>query len=137
MITGINHLTFAVCDLERSLAFYAGMLGLRPVARWRTGAYLSAGETWIALIVDEQASGRPHPDYTHTAFTVPSQAFASLSNLLRLSGTPIWQENVSEGDSLYVLDPDGHRLEFHVSNLADHLQSFRDKPWEDLQVFDE
>ncbi|HJK95345.1 MAG TPA: VOC family protein, partial [Polyangiaceae bacterium LLY-WYZ-15_(1-7)] len=40
MIRGVNHVTFAVADLERSLAFYEGLLGMRLAARWPRGAYL-------------------------------------------------------------------------------------------------
>lgn len=128
MITGINHLTFAVRDLERSLAFYSQVLGLRPVARWDHGAYLQAGSVWLALINDENAHSRPHPDYTHTALTVRAEEFSLLETRIRASGALIWQENESEGRSLYFLDPDGHRLEIHVTGLAERLGTFEKDP---------
>ena len=53
MIRGVNHVTFAVADLERSLAFYEGLLGMRLAARWPRGAYLRAGTLWVALVVDD------------------------------------------------------------------------------------
>ena len=37
MITGINHVTLAVSDLERSFSFYTAVIGLRPVAKWARG----------------------------------------------------------------------------------------------------
>ena len=49
MLTGLNHLTLAVTDLERSFAFYRDLLGFRPSAIWNTGAYLSLGELWLCL----------------------------------------------------------------------------------------
>ena len=51
-ITGINHLTWAVRDVERSLAFYVGVLGLTRRARFEGGAYLTAGDTWVTLLED-------------------------------------------------------------------------------------
>ncbi len=38
MITGINHATFAVEDLQVSFDFYVKILGCQPVARWSGGA---------------------------------------------------------------------------------------------------
>lgn len=135
MITGINHLTFAVRDLERSLAFYVQVLGLRPVACWDHGAYLQAGSLWVALTVDEQARSGPHPDYTHTALAVRAEDFSGLETRIRASGAAIWQENESEGRSLYFLDPDGHRLEIHVTGLAERLRAFEDEPPVGLKLF--
>jgi hypothetical protein len=49
MIKGLNHITFAVKNLEKSFEFYKDILGLTPVAKWKNGAYFTAGGTWIAL----------------------------------------------------------------------------------------
>ena len=43
MITGINHITLSVRDVDRSYQFYVETLGARPLARWSKGAYLLAG----------------------------------------------------------------------------------------------
>ncbi|HNV68137.1 MAG TPA: VOC family protein [Candidatus Ozemobacteraceae bacterium] len=134
-VTGINHLTFAVRDLDRSLAFYVEVLGLCLVARWQGGAYLRAGAVWIALFVDDAVRSAPHPDYTHTAFGVSSAGFAELAARVLGCGAEVWQQNQSEGASLYVLDPDGHRLELHVGDLEDRVRSLRANPPPGLQVF--
>ncbi|HEX6993995.1 MAG TPA: VOC family protein [Gammaproteobacteria bacterium] len=47
MTTGVNHITFAVSDLQRSLRFYVEVLGCAKVATWNQGAYLRAGETTV------------------------------------------------------------------------------------------
>jgi len=44
------------------------------------------------------------------------------------SGAEVWQENGTEGDSLYCLDPDGHKLETHASDLARWLKADRLDP---------
>ena len=41
-VTGLDHVVFRVADVERSLAFYLGVLGLEPVRveEWRAGTVL-------------------------------------------------------------------------------------------------
>ena len=46
---GINHLTLSVSDLARSFQFYTDVRGLKPMALWSSGAYLTCGPTWAAL----------------------------------------------------------------------------------------
>ncbi len=40
MLDSLNHLTLAVSDLNRSVAFYHELLGLKLHACWDNGAYL-------------------------------------------------------------------------------------------------
>ena len=42
-VSGLNHVTLSVSNLDRSFDFYAGVLGFSTVVRWSTGAYLIAG----------------------------------------------------------------------------------------------
>ena len=134
MITGLNHVTFGVCDLEQSFRFYTDVLGLRPVLRWNEGAYLLAGEFRIALILDEQ-SHRPNEGYSHLAFSVEPADFEKLSERIKASGARIWQQNQSEGPSLYFLDPDGHKLELHASDLSARFRYQRLHATSDMQFF--
>ncbi|MCY0888734.1 MAG: GNAT family N-acetyltransferase, partial [Alicyclobacillaceae bacterium] len=46
---GFSHVTINVSDLERSIAFYVGTLGMKLVHRARQDAYLEWGEAWICL----------------------------------------------------------------------------------------
>lgn len=130
MLTGLNHLTLSVRELARSVAFYRDMLGLRLHARWDRGAYLSAGELWLCLSLDEEgAAALASPAYTHYAFSISQQDFPAFAARLRAAGVPEWQPNRSAGDSLYVLDPDGHRLEAHAGSLAQRLAACRAAPY--------
>jgi catechol 2,3-dioxygenase-like lactoylglutathione lyase family enzyme len=129
MITGVNHITLAVRDVERSFRFYVDVLGLKPLARWSHGAYLLAGDLWLCLSFDEQTRSSPHPDYTHVAFNVSD--FEGCSKSLESYGATIWRINQSEGPSVYFLDPDGHKLEIHDGDWQTRLQSMQDNPWED------
>jgi len=54
MLAGLNHLTLAVTDLQRSVDFYVRVLGFRPRAQWDMGAYLELGDLWLCLSSDEQ-----------------------------------------------------------------------------------
>ncbi len=126
-VTGLNHLTFAVGDLERSVVFYRDLLGCELRAIWATGAYLEAGSLWICLSLDAEVRPVPREDYTHAAFSVEADAFDVLSARLRETAV-IWKDNRSEGASLYFLDPDGHRLELHVGDLETRLRHYRERP---------
>lgn len=132
---GINHVTFSVRDIGESFDFYTRVLGMRPLARWPRGAYLMAGDTWIALLEGRKTRLSPLPEYTHVAFSVSSEEFGALSERIRLAGAAIWQENRSEGASLYFLDPNGHKLEIHAGDIHTRLASARKNPWEGLEIF--
>ena len=93
MINGINHITFAVRDLNKSLIFYRDVLGLSLIATWGDGAYLQAGSTWIALNYDPNAPAEMPADYSHIAFNVSEANFKALAERIRscgyISPTPI------------------------------------------------
>jgi pyridoxamine 5'-phosphate oxidase len=135
MITGINHVTLAVRDLERSFPFYTRVLGLRPLAKWAGGAYLLAGDDWICLSLDSHARAGPQPEYTHLAFSVDAPEFAARADAIRASGAAIWKDNRSEGESLYFLDPDGHKLELHAGDLDSRLRALESSPNEGLRLY--
>lgn len=138
MLTGLNHLTLSVRDLERSMAFYRDTLSLRLHARWDRGAYLSAGHLWLCLSLDGRGTAAlASPAYTHYAFSIAPADFALFAARLRAAGVTEWQRNSSDGDSLYFLDPDGHRLEAHAGSLAQRLAACRAAPYAGMQFFDD
>lgn len=63
MITGISHITLSVSNLNKSFEFYVEVLRREPVARWKRGAYLLAGNLWLCLSVDEQTRKEVLPEY--------------------------------------------------------------------------
>ncbi len=134
MINGINHITFAVTELDKSVVFYVDLLGLRLVARWDGGAYLLAGNQWIALNVDENRIKETSPDYSHISFNVLSSDFQMLKEKLIKAGIVPFKENKSEGESFYFLDPDGHKLELHYNTLEDRLKWARENTWKSFKL---
>lgn len=135
MLSGFNHLTLAVTDLNRSVSFYHELLQLKLDATWDQGAYLSLPGLWLCLSLDPSRSTTPVVDYTHYAFTAAADAFAALVVRLRDAKVQEWRDNRSEGASFYFLDPDGHKLEAHVGDLASRLQACRAKPYAGMQFY--
>ncbi|MCY1471991.1 glutathione transferase [Pseudomonas jessenii] len=136
MLTGLNHLTLAVVNLSRSIEFYVALPGFRLAARWETGAYLSLGDLWLCLSLDESRLAEKQPDYTHYAFSVGQEDFEEVTAYLRLRNVIEWKSNSSEGNSFYFSDPDGHRLELHVGSLASRLEQCRRQPYAGMEFFD-
>lgn len=137
MITGVNHITLSVTNLNRSWSFYIEILGAKPLCRWHKGAYLELGGIWLCLSLKPEFKSNPYPDYTHIAWSVEPDSFIQLSDKIIASGTHIFQDNQSEGASLYFNDPDGHKLEIHIggwqSRIAYKKQSLG--LWENVEFF--
>ncbi|WON78307.1 fosfomycin resistance glutathione transferase [Serratia sp. UGAL515B_01] len=132
MLLGLNHLTLAVKDVERSFNFYVDILGFTPKVRWQQGAYLMLGELWLCVSLDESRQEQPVHDYTHYAFSVAPDNFAYTLARLRKFGVTEWKTNSSEGESVYFFDPDQHALEIHCGDLASRLEECRKKPYQGM-----
>ena len=119
----IGHVHLKVADLERSLAFYCGVLGFQLTQRYGPGAaFVSAGgyHHHIGLNTWESRGGKAPPPGTtglyHVAILYPDRK--SLADALRrliehqipLDGAA--DHGVSE--ALYLQDPDGNGLELYV-----------------------
>lgn len=133
-MTGLNHITLATTDLVRSIEFYRDPLGFELKAQWNEGAYLKAGQLWLCLTLQDHPIADRSNDYTHIAFSVEDSAFEVLAHRLRQICT-IWKENRSEGQSLYFLDPDGHRLEIHVGDLQTRLSHYRNSNRDGVRIY--
>lgn len=135
MINGMNHITLAVEDIDRSFQFYHDVLGLTPLVKWDKGAYFLVGDFWFCLNVDEKRE--PAGCYTHYAFTVLDSDFDNFVQKIIQSGATIFKDNSSPGKSLYFLDPDGHKLEIHAGNWKARLEAKKADigNWKEVQWF--
>jgi catechol 2,3-dioxygenase-like lactoylglutathione lyase family enzyme len=135
MITGMNHITLAVRNIDKSFAFYRDIVGLKPLVKWDKGAYFLMGNFWFCLNVDDKRQA--NLCYTHYAFTVPREQFNKMSQIIIRSGAEIFKDNTSPGESLYFLDPDGHKLEIHVSNWQNRIQAKKAEigHWKNVEWF--
>jgi glyoxylase I family protein len=121
----LDHVTLVVKDLERSHAFYAGVLGMQPVERPNfsfPGSWFQAGKTQIHLILEHPESGPagvPIPEQLlgmsrthHFAFEV-DDAYAA-TETLRQKGIPVVSGPKNRPDGMiqvFATDPDGHVVE--------------------------
>src|SRR5262245_16685222 len=117
----IGHAHLKVADIDRSLAFYCGVLGFELMQRLPQAAFVSAGgyHHHLGLNTWESRGGSPPPRGTtglyHVAILYPSRA--SLADALRRlndAGIPLTgasDHGVSE--ALYLRDPDGNGLELY------------------------
>jgi len=83
VLRGLNHITIAVSDLERSLHFYVNIVGMRGHVRWDNGAYLSLGEVWFCLSYDKV---KPSQDYSHIALDIAETDFPAFARKLKIAG---------------------------------------------------
>ncbi len=131
-VTGLNHITLATSDLARAVGFYRDILGAKLRASWENGAYLELGNIWLCL-AETTAPIAPRTEYSHVAFSCDPVDFTDLS--ARISAhADLWQDNQSEGASLYFLDPDGHQLELHLGDLERRLAYYRTHPEKGVTV---
>ena len=130
---GVDHLNLRVADLERSLRFYQGLLGLREAQRNR-----AAGRAGVAgrhaggerRRLPPAGAGLPPPGglarsgLDHFSLEIEAQDPATLAARLREAGVEVLEGPVQrwgahgEGTSVYVRDPDGHHLELKQYNLG-------------------
>ncbi|MEU7651343.1 VOC family protein [Micromonospora taraxaci] len=126
-VTGFDHLVLTVADVERSLAFYCGQLGLPPVRvdEWRAGRVpfpsvrVSAGCIIDLVRGDLDRGDLPHGDRQGTNVdhfclvvapldweqVVESGVFTVLTGPVDRFGAR------GSATSIYVSDPDGNVVE--------------------------
>lgn len=134
MISGLNHITLSISNMDNSLHFYELLLGFKTIAIWDIGAYLVAPKIWLCLSLDKAYRKELVADYSHLAFSLTRTQFKKISQSDKLNQFKQWKENKSFGESLYILDPDGHQLELHTSTLSKRFEALTEKPYQGLRL---
>jgi catechol 2,3-dioxygenase len=115
--TRMGAVGLTVADLDRSLRYYGGEIGLELVGREGRTASLGAGGTELLALVEEPGAtpaGR-HAGLFHFALRVPERADLALwlahaaRERVQLAG--LADHFVSE--AIYLSDPDGHGIEIY------------------------
>jgi glyoxylase I family protein len=116
-LTGLNHVSFPVRDLERAVHFYRDVLGLAPIPRPDLpfpGAWLGGNGIQVHLIVPPEGAplGSPPPSLNplggHVAFAIDD--YDRVVSALHAAGIETLEAGSQVGQ-LWVRDPDGHLIE--------------------------
>jgi hypothetical protein len=86
----------------------------------KKSAYFKAGKTWIAL--DQRKPYIVSNNYSHICFNISKKHYKNFIEKIKEEGIKEWQKNETEGDSLYILDNSGNKLEIHFSTLKNRIK---------------
>lgn len=124
-IKGICHFGLSVADLDESIAFYTGILGLDMSERREKDAFFKIGENDVMALIQypggvERFDAEMRPknwgkSFTHFGLAADSAAEVfAFQDRLKASGVKIVKEAYErwDGASLYFLDPNGYTLEY-------------------------
>ena len=117
--TRIHHVALRVADPERALRFYGGVLGLEEVRRFDVdgrvrSVWVSVGDAVLMLEREIKCSGAGTNGSGHVLVLAVSD-LAAWPSRLAAAGVAIADRTAS---TLYVLDPDGHRVGLSVFDFG-------------------
>ncbi|MDL4842331.1 FosM family fosfomycin resistance protein [Aquibacillus sp. LR5S19] len=138
-IKGLNHFLFSVSNLENSILFYTNVFDAKLLAKGKTTAYFDLNGMWLALNEEKDIPrNEMNQSYTHIAFSIEEADFDEMyEKLIKLNvhilpGRP---RDEKDKKSIYFIDPDGHKFEFHTGNLKERLNYYKqEKPH--IELFD-
>ncbi len=116
-VTGLDHIVLDVADVERSLAFYVGQLGLTPmrVEEWRRGEIFFPSVRVDATTIIDLLAGEPTGEnMNHFCLVIEPTDLDALKAdgpFDVVDGPDTRFGAQGNATSLYVLDPDGNTVE--------------------------
>ena len=130
-IMSLNHITFAVSNLEKSIEFYKNIFGVELLAKSEKLAYFNVAGVWFALNIEATIPSLERDrTYSHIAFSMTKDNQDKLMeklNKLEIKYEIGRSRNVREGNSVYIRDYDGHLVEFHNKNLEDRIRYYQEE----------
>ncbi len=125
-ILGLDHVVLRVADMDRALAFYCGVLGLREERRVESIGLvqLRAGASMVDLVPSKDAGDRNGRDMDHFALRLGGWDADGIRAYLAAQGFPAGEPALrvgAEGNgwSIYVDDPDGNTVELKGPPIED------------------
>jgi catechol 2,3-dioxygenase-like lactoylglutathione lyase family enzyme len=110
----IHHVAIRVADPVASLAFYSGVLGLPEVRRFQEAGHVRS--IWVragdaVLMLEREIKGIGHTAGSGHVLAFEVKSLEDWVGILELAGRPLIERTAS---TLYVADPDGHRVGLSV-----------------------
>lgn len=129
-VTELDHIVLNVSEIDRSLAFYTDVLGLKP-ERWEEFKAGKVGFPSVRInqetIIDLfpiQAGGAAHPkgekenrNLNHFCMVIGRDDFSGVIDYLKDKNVAVHEGPISrwgargQATSVYFLDPDGNEIE--------------------------
>jgi catechol 2,3-dioxygenase len=118
-IEALDHVALAVRDVERSVQWYADVLGFKREheGMWNgVPIFVGNGDAAIALFPARAKAGSTSHDRAavrvlHFAFRADRENFLRAQDELRKRAIPFDFQNHEISHSIYFRDPDGHQIE--------------------------
>ena len=128
MLQGINHLTFSVSELDRSIEFYKNVFNAILLLKGEKMAYFDLCGIWLALNVEKDIPRNEiYNSYSHISFSIDEKDYDVILEKLKSLQVDILegrQRHSYEGKSVYFRDPDGHMFEFHTKTMEDRISYY-------------
>jgi len=125
----INHITFSVSDLNKSIEFYSNALGAKLLVKGEKLAYFDLNGLWIALNLQKDIKRNEIKEsYSHISFSIDEKDYEEILGKLKKMDVKILegrQRHIDEGSSIYFEDHDGHKFEFHTKTMKDRINYYR------------
>ena len=130
-VTALDHIVLNVKDIDRSLEFYTGVLGLDgeridefkagkvgfPSVRINAETIIDLFPTKQGSVVPQDEAGKRNGNLNHFCLVVEPADFAGIVDYLKENGVPLREGPISRWGargramSVYFLDPDGNEIE--------------------------
>lgn len=131
MIQSINHITYSVSNLSKSVSFYKDILKANILLESDKTAYFTLGGLWLALNEEENIPRNEiQYSYTHIAFKIDEREFDEWHQWLSDNDVKVLEgrtRDERDKQSIYFTDPDGHKLELHTGTLEDRLDYYKEE----------
>jgi catechol 2,3-dioxygenase-like lactoylglutathione lyase family enzyme len=128
---GIDHVALSVRDVERSVQWYADVLGFerRFDGMWDgVPTFIGKGDTALALFPARETNTRAEPRrdsvaMLHLAFRTDRANFLKAQGELKERGIEFHFQDHEISHSIYFRDPDGHELEITTYEMEGRASS--------------
>jgi len=153
VVTGLDHVTAPVRDLQRAFRFYTEVLQMEPAKppppaevtarrraegtlRWPSANVRYPSGPEISLFEFDRGFAEWDQDHPHIAMAVRAEHIDVCAERLRACNIPFdgpSRRGPAGGASLYFNDPDGNKLEFHCRTGYEGQAEDRPPKWDGLE----